>query len=258
MGSVDISLGQARPSEEQTRLRQIVRVAAISQGVHRSLRVRPGFVGQPGRQHQLAPIGREHPGAPAWIADLLVQRIGANERRERGDDVPLQPGGERMVVGGPACQEVLLVGRRQSFGHRGVVERFLDPTLVRQRDRPIAPQSRLQYPVGAELDGGQRIGVRVDCLADAAHVLEDGGALHVEVGALHRWQQMLDHSASASASTTTGTQHEHQGAAHLRRKLLVADVHRDRDRGTHVCFGVGEAAQLSLRCTHRPVPDDAS
>ena len=58
-------------------------------------------------------------------------------------------------------------------------------------------------------------------------------------------------------SSTAGAEHEHQCAAHLRRELFVADVHRDRDRSTHVRFGIGEATQLTLRSTHRPVPDDA-
>ena len=260
MGSVDVSVGQACPSEKQMCLCQIVGVAAVGQGVHGDLGVRPGFVDQPGRQHQLAPIRREHPGAPAGIADLLVQRIGAHERRQCGDDVSLEPGGERVVVGGPACQEILLVGRGQPFGHRRIVERFLDPALIRQRDRPIAPQSCLQNPVGAQLDGRQGVGVRVDGLGHAAHVLEDRGALHVEVGALHRRQQPLHGLGQRECllSSTPGTEHEHQGAADLRGKLFVADVDRDRDRGTHVLLGLGEAAQLPLRGAHRPVSDDAS
>ena len=107
---------------------------------------------QPGGDHQLAPIGREHPRAPAGIADPRVQRIGAGERRQRGGDVALQPGGECVVVGGASGQEELPAVGGQTLGDRGVGEGFVDLAPVGQHDRPIAPQPRLEHTVVAAAD----------------------------------------------------------------------------------------------------------
>ena len=82
VGSFRVVLGEAGPSQEQTRFGEVHHVADLFEGADREFGVLAGFGMQPGGNHQLTPIRRQHPRAPAGIADLGVQRVGAGERRQ--------------------------------------------------------------------------------------------------------------------------------------------------------------------------------
>ena len=201
VGGVRVVLGEAGPSEEQARFGEVHHVADTLERTDGEFGVLARLVVQAGGDHQLAPIGGEHARAPAGIADAGVQRIGAGERRQRGDDVALQPGGECVVVGGASREEELPVVGGETLRDRGVREGFVDLAPVGEHDCSVAPQPRLEHTVVAPGDERERARVRLERFGRTAQLLDHDGPLHLEITAFfgrqlvdrpsRRWRALL-------------------------------------------------------------------
>ena len=194
---------------------------------------------QPGRQHQLAPVRREHTGAPTRIADPLVQR----HRRAANDASavtmsPCKPGGERMVVGSPAGKEVLLVGPspavRRSPNRRAL--RRSDPDTPERRPGCTAVVPRAPGPARARWWPTRRCTRRPLRRADpcprgrAPASCPDRLARSAAASRVHRLGRAraprpvcLGHRARAPARCST-----------CAASTVVVDVDGERDRVAHV------------------------
>ncbi len=235
VGSVPVVLGEAGAGQEQARFGEVHHVADPFERADGEFGVLARLGMQPGGDHQLAPIGCEHPRAPAGIADLGVQRVGSGERCQRRGDVALQPGGECVVVGGASGQEELPVVSGETLRDRGIREGFVDLAPVGEHDRSVAPQPRLEHTVVAAGDERERSCVRLERLGRTPQLLDHHRPLHLEVAAFFGRQFVTDRVGDGERFVGPATRRDdrHEGAHQLRDPNAVVELlaHRDRLRG---------------------------
>ena len=259
VGSVRVVLGEAGPSEEQTRFGEVHHVADPFEGTDREFGVLARFGMQPGGDHQLTPIRRQHARAPAGIADLGVQRVGAGERRQRRGDVALQSGGECVVVGGASREEELPVVGGETLRDRGVREGFVDLAPVGEHDGSVAPQPRLEHTVVAPGDERERSGVCLERFGRTAQLLDHHGALHLEITAFFGRQLVTDRVGDGERffGPSTRGDDRHEGAHQLRDTGAVVEFLADRDGRTEMVLGVRKSVEFTLGKGLGPESDQA-